>query len=294
MLHDYFKYLNVTPIEEQWGMYVTTTGYSRIDPNDHYPHQEHPVSHRLTWNRGRILNDYYLVFISKGKGTYESALTAPSDVEAGTCFFLYPGVWHRYKPDPNSGWEEYWVGFNGFYIQQLMANGFFNRQNPFIYLGLHKDILILFRNLMETVQASLVGYPQQIAGITMQILGLANNAALHHEHDDNPVGRLIAKATFIIQESFENAIDMEKLANELPMGYSSFRKAFKRITGESPNQYHLNLRLNRAKDLLTSTLLNINEIADHTGFDSVFYFSKLFKKKNGVSPKYYRNNESAR
>jgi AraC-like DNA-binding protein len=105
---------------------------------------------------------------------------------------------------------------------------------------------------------------------------------------------LIAKATFIIQESFENAIDMEKLANELPMGYSSFRKAFKRITGESPNQYHLNLRLNRAKDLLTSTLLNINEIADHTGFDSVFYFSKLFKKKNGVSPKYYRNNESAR
>jgi transcriptional regulator GlxA family with amidase domain len=74
------------------------------------------------------------------------------------------------------------------------------------------------------------------------------------------------------------------------MGYSSFRKAFKQITGESPNQYHLNLRLNRAKDLLMTTILNINEIADQTGFESVFYFSKLFKKKNGVSPHNFRKN----
>jgi AraC-like DNA-binding protein len=212
-------------------------------------------------------------------------------VAAGTCFFLYPGVWHRYKPDRESGWEEYWVGFNGFYIKQLMAGGFFDPQKPVVHLGPNKDLLILFRLLIETVQASLAGYPQQITGITMQILGLLNSVTFYHEYNDDPVGKLIAKAKFIIQESFENPIDMEKLASELPMGYSSFRKAFKRITGESPNQYHLNLRLNRAKELLTSTVLNINEIADHTGFDSVFYFSKLFKKKTGVSPKYYRRDQ---
>lgn len=291
MLHTYFKYLNITTVEEQWGMYITTVGYSKIAPNDNYPNEEHPSSHQLTWNRGRILNDYYIVFISKGKGKFESAATQPSDVDAGTCFFLYPGVWHRYKPDHKSGWEEFWVGFNGFYIKQLMANGFFDRQKPFVYLGMNKDILIRFRDMIETVQASLPGYPQQIAGITMQILGLVNNVAFHREYNNDPVGKLIAKAKFIIQESFESTIDMEKLAKELPMGYSSFRKAFKQVTGESPNQYHLNLRLSRAKDLLMSTVLKINEIADHTGFDSVFYFSKLFKKKNGISPKYYRGND---
>lgn len=272
-------------------MYVTTVGYSKVDPNDNYPNQQHPQSHELTWNRGRILNDFYIIFISKGKGVYGSVLTDPFEVVAGTCFFLYPGVLHRYKPDPKVGWEEYWVGFNGYYIAQLMGNDFFDRQDPFVFLGLNKDILILFRALIEAAQASLPGYPQQIAGITMQILGLINNIAQHHEYSNDRIGKLIAKAKFIIQESFEDNLDMEKLAKELPMGYSSFRKSFKRITGESPNQYHLNLRLERAKNLLTTTILNINEVAMQTGFESVFYFSKLFKKKNGVSPKYYRNNE---
>lgn len=287
-MDNYFRYLNIGGVEERWGLYVTTIGYSRIDPNQNYPNQEHPQSHALTWNKGRILNDYYMIFISKGEGIFESAITSPSTLTAGTCFFLFPGVWHRYKPDVKSGWEEYWVGFNGFYIEQLMNKGFFNRQDPFINVGLNKDLLVLFRSLIETVGISSVGYPQVIAGLTLQILGLVNSVSLHLEYDDDPIGRLIVKAKFLLQESLEEPVDMEKLARQLPMGYSSFRKTFKKITGESPNQYHLNLRLNRAKNLLTNTALNINEVAYQTGFDSVFYFSKLFKKKNGVSPKFYR------
>jgi AraC-like DNA-binding protein len=72
------------------------------------------------------------------------------------------------------------------------------------------------------------------------------------------------------------------------MSYSKFRKLFKESTGESPNQYHLNLRLDKAKELLHTTNLNVTEVAYNLGFESVFYFSKLFKKKNGVSPKSYR------
>jgi AraC-like DNA-binding protein len=288
MLANYFKYLNITPLEERWGLYVTTVGYSKVEPNDNYPNQEHPQSHQLTWNRGRILDDFYIVFISKGKGVYGSVLIDPLTIEAGTCFFLYPGVLHRYKPDPKIGWEEYWVGFNGIYAKQLMDAGFFDHQNSFINLGLNKDILVLFRQLISLVQASLPGYPQQIAGITLQILGLINNISQHHEYRDDPIGKLIAKAKFIIQESFEDNLDMEALAKQLPMGYSSFRKSFKQITGESPNQYHLQLRLEQAKNLITNTLLNISEIADQTGFESVFYFSKLFKKKNGISPNSFR------
>lgn len=116
MINNYFKHLNITELEEKWGLYVTTIGFSKIDPNQNYPNsEEHPQSHILTWNRGRILHDYYMIFISKGEGIFESASTPPSTVTAGTCFFLFPEIWHRYKPNLKSGWEEFWVGFNGFY-----------------------------------------------------------------------------------------------------------------------------------------------------------------------------------
>ena len=93
---------------------------------------------------------------------------------------------------------------------------------------------------------------------------------------------VIGPAHFL-EKHFEN-----ELLEEIPMSYSKFRQDFKKLTGLSPNQYYLNVRLNKAKELLAATSLNINEIAYHTGFDSIFYFSKLFKKKNGVSPKDYR------
>lgn len=91
-----------------------------------------------------------------------------------------------------------------------------------------------------------------------------------------------------MRENIEKPIPLEKLAKELPMGYSRFRKSFKEITGKSPNQYYLDIRLKKAKELLTTTNLSVDEIACQTGFGEIFYFSKFFKKKNGVSPKSFR------
>jgi AraC-like DNA-binding protein/quercetin dioxygenase-like cupin family protein len=288
MHNDFFKYLNIGETEEKWGIYVTSVGYTKIEPNENYPNQRHPESHALTWDRGRILSDYYIVLITKGKGVFGAANVQPTEVSAGKCFFLFPGIWHRYKPDPRSGWEEYWVGFNGYYIQQLMRGEHFSSDKPFIDISSNKEILVLFHKMIDLVTESSVGYPQQIAGITLQILGLINTISLFKDYDNDPVGKLIAKAKFILQESFENQVDMEDLARQLPMGYSAFRKAFKKISGDSPNQYHINIRLSRAKDLLSNTILNVSEISDQTGFESVYYFSKLFKKKNGVSPSVFR------
>lgn len=289
MLTNYFKYLNAGPLEEKWGFYITTVGHSRTQPNELYPNnQAHPQNHSFSWNKGRILNGYYLIFISTGQGVFESALTEPVTVPAGTCFFLYPGVWHRYKPDKNSGWEEYWVGFKGSFADELMNKGFFDAARPFLQAGESPELVSQLHKLLATVRASTAGYNQVLAGITLEILGTLHALSMLHGAGHNPTAKLISKARFMLEESLDKPVDMEKLVRELPMGYSKFRKAFKQSTGESPNQYHLNLRLNRAKGLLSTTALSINEVAAQTGFESLYYFSKLFKKKNGVSPRTYR------
>lgn len=289
-MNNYCKYLNMSREEENWGLYLDTAGYSRVEPNQSYPkNYEHPSTHTFSWNKGRVLKGYQLLFISKGGGVFESEYAGSVEITEGTCLFLHSGVWHRYKPNPDSGWEEYWIGFNGTFANELMNKDYFKVDLPFIKVGLNTELLQLFHKLIETVQAGAHGYQQIIAGITMQILGLIYSISLYKGEEKTPVAKLIEKAKFILQESLEKPVDLERMARELPMGYSTFRKEFKRVTGEPPNQFLLNLRLNRARQLLESTNMNINEIACQTGFDSVYYFSKLFKKKNGKSPKYYRS-----
>lgn len=288
MKNSYFKYLKVTPFEESWGIYVTSVGYCKIKPDDEYPNERHPNSHHLTWGRGRILKDFYVVYISRGEGIFRSTLTEKEEVVAGNCFLLFPKIRHRYKPASNLGWEEYWIGLNGIQIQHMLNEGIFDFNKPIIDLGRNTDILNLFNKLIETVKSSLVGYPQQISGISQQILGLINTKAKYVGQGNSLDERLISKAKFLMQESFEQKLSIQKISEELPMGYSSFRKKFREFTGEAPSQYLLNLRLERAKYLLSNTHLNISEIGNHTGFDNVSHFSKMFKNKNSISPKKYR------
>jgi AraC-like DNA-binding protein len=72
------------------------------------------------------------------------------------------------------------------------------------------------------------------------------------------------------------------------ISYSTFRRDFKRQTGLSPLQYHLLLKIEKAKELLINTELKAKEIAYKLGFDSDYYFCRLFKQKTGISPAQFR------
>src|SRR5690606_8468446 len=95
-------------------------------------------------------------------------------------------------------------------------------------------------------------------------------------------------ARILMTERLETPIDMPDLAAELAMSYSLFRKCFRKITGISPGQYYLRQRLDKARELLATTLLPVEEVARLLGFESVFYFSRVFKNKTGHSPTAYR------
>jgi len=288
-MQNYHKYLNIGQSELNWGLYVNTIGCAKVAASKNYPNNKsHPTDHTFTWNNGRILNGYYIVFITKGEGVLESAKTKACEMKAGTCFLLFPGIWHRYKPHPHSGWEEYWVGFNGKSIDELMKTGIFKPESPCIETGLNEELLQLFHHLLDIVKTGKIGYRQVIPGIVLQILGLLNAVSNFQNDTGNRNERIVSKAKFLLQESIESPVSLEDIAKELPMGYSNFRKVFKEVTGLSPNQYQLDLRLEKAKNLLTTSNLTIKEVACQTGFKSIFYFSRMFRQKNNITAKEYR------
>ena len=95
---------------------------------------------------------------------------------------------------------------------------------------------------------------------------------------------MINKARYRIREMLEGELSIQQLAEELGVSYSNFRKLFKEYTGLSPSTYQQDLRLQRAKELLTTTDLSVKEIAYRLNFESPDYFSSKFKAKMGVKP----------
>jgi AraC-like DNA-binding protein len=100
---------------------------------------------------------------------------------------------------------------------------------------------------------------------------------------------MINRARLRIRESLESELTIQQIAADQGVSYSSFRKLFKEFTGISPALYQQDLKLQRAKELLTTTTLSIKEIAYQLNFESPDYFSSKFRSKTGKKPSEFRN-----
>ena len=86
---------------------------------------------------------------------------------------------------------------------------------------------------------------------------------------------------------------MPEVAEYLNISYSSFRHIFKQYTGIAPSQYYINLKIQKAKEMLRSSSASIKEISWLLHFDTPEYFTKLFRKKTGMSPSQFREQRPA-
>ena len=92
---------------------VTGAGIATVLPGEEYPQKGHPTLYDFRWDRGRTLPEFAINFISEGGGEFESRETGEMPIGPGSLFLLAPGVWHRYRPHPQSGWTERWFNFSG-------------------------------------------------------------------------------------------------------------------------------------------------------------------------------------
>lgn len=277
--------------DELWGLTVTTVGHQQIEGHDSYPPKDHPSGYYFNPEKGRILNEFQLLYITDGNGvfTFGSNDRQTCFITEGKMFFLMPGVWHSYKPIEKSGWNEYWIGFKGDIIDKIVEEGFFLNRPPVFNIGLNERIVDLYHKAIEIANEERAGYQQALSGIVMHILGLMYYRDKTRDFEDENLIQKMNKAKVIMRESIYKSITPEDIAKTLNISYSGFRRAFKEFTGTSPSKYMVELKLNEAKLLLSTTSQSVKEIAYSLNYENPDYFPVFFKKRTGLTPVEYRN-----
>jgi AraC-like DNA-binding protein len=164
----------------------------------------------------------------------------------------------------------------------------FSYDTPLIHLGFNTEFLNIFIRLIDTLRYEGVAFTQRASCLTIQLLGLVYASALLKVKSYNRRENIINNIKYKIHEHWADLIVMEDLAAQHNVSYVWFRKAFKNIVGTSPGQYHLNIKIEKACQMLKETDLTISEVAYAVGFVSEYHFSRLFKKKINLPPSAYR------
>ena len=281
------KYLTINPNDHKWGLAINSVGYQSISKNAVYPPQEHPTRYLFNTDTGRILNEYQLLYITKGQGTFLSKTAGRATLSEGHMFLLFPGEWHTYRPDAETGWNEYWIGFDGRIMEQWVKEGFFSKENPIFNIGLNEEIISQYQRAILIAQAQEANYQQALAGIASNLVSMAIYLSRNKNFNKSDIASKINQAKIAVHDNIGN-ITPEGMAQITCMSYSKFRKIFKEYTGFAPSQYIQEVRVNMAKEMLTNTSKPIKEIAFELGFENKDYFFTVFKKKTGMTPISYK------
>ncbi|UXN68035.1 AraC family transcriptional regulator (plasmid) [Devosia neptuniae] len=282
---DYFTYLADNALCEALGCTALSTGYTRIPPGSAYPPARHPDDHHFKWEKGRTLQAYQFALISEGRGKLQSAPDPGlvHEVKAGDIILMFPGVWHRFAPDPDTGWVESWIECRGPAFDKVLDIGVLSLETP-IWHADDQDaqVFTLIHRLAR--EDALAHQP------TLSTLGLQLLARLCQLRDVAGQGhvRLVEQARRALMEKSGETAVLDTIARNLGVSYSTLRRLFREHTGVSLKQYQTDVRIRRACELLRNSDRSIKAIAGYLGYSSPFHFSAQFRKSTGLAPSEWR------
>ncbi|MBX2874146.1 MAG: AraC family transcriptional regulator [Saprospiraceae bacterium] len=282
-MKDFFKYLNPGEKDKDWGVYLNVAGKATIPPQTIYPSRGHPTGYFYTWKKGRVLDEYQLIYVTEGAGTLENE-QGTFGFTSGTMLLIRPREYHRYRPKIESGWVEYYIGFNGHLVNHFYQQAESLRQQAFLHCGIQENFLECYRKIFTFVEEEKLGFQQIASAYVIELLGHLVAFQKQGEFSGKPIEQIIQRALLYMRENVESNLDLQILAAQYHVTYANFRKMFKKYTGMSPRQYHLELKMRRAKELVLTSDKSIMQISEELNFESIHYFSRYFKKKLGYSP----------
>ncbi len=280
---NFSRYLPTDQQAKEWGWRLVHAGRQSVPPHSQYPNTEHPLSYLFDTDGRRTLDEFQVVYITKGSGTFESRSQSKTTVNAGDAILLFPDEWHRYGPDPETGWSECWTGFHGREASRIMAS-FFSPKEPICKVGQGDALIHHFDQILHWLQQAIAAKEQVLASHVPLILAFLKSGARTENSSQSKGSEFVLEAKTTMLANLSEHTDLELLAKELGISYTRFRLTFKEQTGYSPREFENIIKLNRSRDLLLREQKSVTETAGALGYSSMYYFSRAFKKQFGCSP----------
>jgi two-component system response regulator YesN len=154
-----------------------------------------------------------------------------------------------------------------------------------VYGGESVEILRLFKKVGDISNFTYFhDYFHSVEGLLHRLNDYVRSMKTFHiDHKE------MKKAVQFMQDNYLKDLNMTIVSNYVSLNYSYFSQAFKEYTGESFVNYLKKLRIDRARELLTTTDYKVYEISEMAGFENTKHFSRVFKEMEGVSPQEYRD-----
>lgn len=239
-------------------------------------------------------NHCELAFIMAGHGKYKID-DKMYDVEEGDLLILNPGVYHQsLVSDPQHPTTEFFVGVSDFCLEGMRENCVELSTMPIyktspdlkqrlmrlcISMSTEKDADHAGKYYM--MQSFLVQYLLYILRDAQETSVPGSRCAIESVNKNEIVSQIMQ----YFEEHYPEKISLDIISENMYVSPFYISKIFKTVTGDTPIRYLINVRLDKAKELLkTHPEMSVHEIAEMVGYDDAYHFSKLFKKRFGSSP----------
>lgn len=230
--------------------------------------------------------DHLLLFCVQGEARLLVDATTFS-LLPGMLAVLPAGIAHRYHADEKKPWSLYWVHMSGKSINEFLAPLLKAQPYTVLTLGLQPALLADWRGLLEMRSPGFEPAALQLAAARLRQM-LVHTAWLARS-GSGPRSRLDVNAVQqFMQLHLTEGVTLDQLAHAAGLEKFYFAKTFKRLTGQSPLQHFLHLRMTRACEWLDAGEESVGRIAERLGYGDAPYFSRQFRQVIGMAPSAYR------
>ena len=232
----------------------------------------------------RYVDHYSLHFVVSGKGTlmYGDKVLSVGEKEV---FCLMPEVEFGYYPDGSDPWRYFWINFAGDECADLISSMDFSKTNPVKKATLCETVFASMENLLLSKYSQKEFYYK-----VKSILYDAVSVLCSDKSSDAFIktSNVVTRVKNILLLNYKNPdFSVDVLSEIMHVSHSYVCRLFKQSTGQTVVKYLVNLRLEKASELLKTGNYLVKDLAYSVGFNDELHFMKEFKRKFGVTVKQY-------